>query len=165
MKFTTSVFLVRDNHVYLVNHRKAAQWLPVGGKLKKGESPADGAMRELTEETSIDNVFFPHSNVPGGPAGFMCYSEHPLHWVNPESRSVLPLRGPWLGNFSFMAMLHGKEQPELDEKEHLDGRWFDLRQIDAGLSAFQYEGDMYRTSPNVLHCLEQLRLRLQVTSL
>ena len=39
--------------VLLVDHRWRG-WVPPGGRLEPGESPRDGAMRELFEETGVD---------------------------------------------------------------------------------------------------------------
>lgn len=58
MQKSATVACINDNHILLLRRGPTAKWkagmycLP-GGKLEKGESLKDGALRELFEETSI----------------------------------------------------------------------------------------------------------------
>jgi 8-oxo-dGTP pyrophosphatase MutT (NUDIX family) len=51
----TIVVIVRDpnGHVLLVHDRDANQWTLPGGIIEPGETPADAAVREVWEETSV----------------------------------------------------------------------------------------------------------------
>ena len=51
--FTATGFLVRDEKVLLVHHRKLGMWLPFGGHLEPGEDPAQALLREAQEETGF----------------------------------------------------------------------------------------------------------------
>jgi 8-oxo-dGTP pyrophosphatase MutT (NUDIX family) len=52
--FTVSVFVVQDNRVLLVHHRKLNHWLPVGGHIELDEDPEAAAHREVREESGLE---------------------------------------------------------------------------------------------------------------
>lgn len=52
----TLVYCVRDGQVLLIERIKdpfPGSWVAPGGKIEHGESPVDGALRELREETGL----------------------------------------------------------------------------------------------------------------
>ena len=53
----TLCFITRNNHVLLLERRREPNlglWNGVGGKLAAGESPRDGILREIREETELE---------------------------------------------------------------------------------------------------------------
>ncbi len=54
---TASAFIInkKRTHMLLVYHKKCQLWLQPGGHLEKNESPLDGAIREMIEETGIQS--------------------------------------------------------------------------------------------------------------
>lgn len=52
--FTASVYIVRDNKVLLLMHKKLHIWLPPGGHIELDEDPNEAALREAKEETGLD---------------------------------------------------------------------------------------------------------------
>lgn len=52
--FTVSLFVVQDNRVLLVHHRKLNHWLPVGGHIELDEDPEMAAHREAREESGLE---------------------------------------------------------------------------------------------------------------
>lgn len=52
--FTTSAYVVDDNKILLVNHKKAKKWLPPGGRIEENETPIQAVKREIKEETGLD---------------------------------------------------------------------------------------------------------------
>ena len=52
--FTVAIFVVRDDHVLLIHHRKLDKWLPLGGHIELDEEPEIAALREAKEESGFD---------------------------------------------------------------------------------------------------------------
>ena len=51
------VFDPSEDHVLLVDHKKANLWLPTGGHVEKDEHPSEAVKRECREELGIDVKF------------------------------------------------------------------------------------------------------------
>ncbi len=52
-EFTVATFVVQNECVLLLWHRKLQKWLPPGGHIELDELPDDAARREVEEETGI----------------------------------------------------------------------------------------------------------------
>ena len=55
-KLVTLIYCVKDDQVLLAKRKKApyiGYWVAPGGKIEPGESPHEGAVRELQEETGL----------------------------------------------------------------------------------------------------------------
>jgi 8-oxo-dGTP pyrophosphatase MutT (NUDIX family) len=52
--FTTAIFVVQDEKVLLILHRKLGKWLPLGGHIELDEDPELAALREAKEESGLD---------------------------------------------------------------------------------------------------------------
>lgn len=90
--FSSSVYVVCDDTVLLIKHKRLDLWLPIGGEIERVdrlndsfdnganvETPLEAARRELVEETGLgesDVTFPPLSSVDGEPPGFLGYEEH-----------------------------------------------------------------------------------------
>ena len=57
-------YIIRENKVLLVHHRKLDLWLPVGGHIDKDETPDQALIREIKEEIGIDVEILNKSNMP-----------------------------------------------------------------------------------------------------
>jgi 8-oxo-dGTP pyrophosphatase MutT (NUDIX family) len=58
--------------VLVIEHRRLATWLPIGGELEAGETPSDAAVRELREETGLSARFRSLAGaLDGVPAGLI----------------------------------------------------------------------------------------------
>src|SRR5579859_8155595 len=52
--FTVAIFVVRDEKILLIHHRKLDKWLPLGGHIELDEDPEIAALREAKEESGLD---------------------------------------------------------------------------------------------------------------
>ena len=52
--FTVAMFIVHENQVLLIHHRKLDKWLPIGGHIELDEDPEMAALREAKEESGLD---------------------------------------------------------------------------------------------------------------
>ena len=52
--FTVAIFVVHDEKILLVHHRKLDQWLPLGGHIELDEDPEQAALREAREECGFE---------------------------------------------------------------------------------------------------------------
>ncbi len=55
--FNVTVYVIKNNQVLLIDHKKLEKWLPAGGHVETNESPEDAARREVKEETGLDIDF------------------------------------------------------------------------------------------------------------
>lgn len=75
--FSVAVYARRGEQVLVIEHRRLATWLPIGGEIEAGETPLEAARRELREETGIEGTFRPLVGaLDGVPAGLIGYEEH-----------------------------------------------------------------------------------------
>jgi 8-oxo-dGTP pyrophosphatase MutT (NUDIX family) len=76
--FSVAVYARRGDRVLVIEHRRLATWLPIGGELEAGETPLEAARRELREETGMSGSFRAlEGALDGVPAGLLGYEEHP----------------------------------------------------------------------------------------
>jgi 8-oxo-dGTP pyrophosphatase MutT (NUDIX family) len=52
--FTVAIFVVHENRVLLIHHRKLDKWLPLGGHIELDEDPEQAALREAREESGFE---------------------------------------------------------------------------------------------------------------
>ncbi|EFB41900.1 MULTISPECIES: NUDIX hydrolase [Parachlamydia] len=62
-QFTTSVYILEEQKVLLIFHKKLQKWLPPGGHIEPNEAPPEAARREALEETGLEIGFFLQENV------------------------------------------------------------------------------------------------------
>lgn len=72
--FTVATFVVANDSVLLLWHRKLQMWLPPGGHIEPHELPDSAAVREVKEEAGLDVVLVGDHGVPIG---------HPVQLVRP----------------------------------------------------------------------------------
>lgn len=54
--FVVNAFIVYDNKVLLVNHKKIKRWLSVGGHIELNENPEEALFREIKEECGLEVI-------------------------------------------------------------------------------------------------------------
>jgi 8-oxo-dGTP pyrophosphatase MutT (NUDIX family) len=52
--FTVAIFVVHNEKILLIHHRKLDKWLPLGGHIELNEDPEQAALREAKEESGLD---------------------------------------------------------------------------------------------------------------
>ena len=52
--FTVAIFVVHEEKILLIHHRKLDKWLPLGGHIELDEDPEQAALREAKEESGLD---------------------------------------------------------------------------------------------------------------
>lgn len=61
--FTSTVFIINDEKILLIHHKKMNVWLPPGGHVEENEIPSDTAIREAKEETGLDVEIIKNENI------------------------------------------------------------------------------------------------------
>ncbi len=51
---TVAIFVVHEQKVLVIHHRKLDKWLPLGGHVELDEDPEQAALREAREESGFD---------------------------------------------------------------------------------------------------------------
>lgn len=75
--FSVAVYARKGNRVLVIEHKRLKTWLPIGGELEPGETPAEAAVRELVEETGMVGEFRTLAGaLDGVPPGLIGYEEH-----------------------------------------------------------------------------------------
>lgn len=75
--FSVAVYARKGNRVLVIEHKRLKTWLPIGGELEPGETPAEAAVRELVEETGMVGEFRALKGaLDGVPHGLLGYEEH-----------------------------------------------------------------------------------------
>jgi len=62
-QFTTTVYIIKEDTVLLIFHRKLKKWLPPGGHIDPNETPPYAAIREALEETGLEIEIIPQENI------------------------------------------------------------------------------------------------------
>ncbi len=65
--FTVATFVVHDDKVLLLWHKKLSMWLPPGGHIDPHELPDEAAVREVLEETGLEVVLTSPLSAPPMP--------------------------------------------------------------------------------------------------
>lgn len=125
---TASVYIVYENAVLLVFHKRVKSWLPIGGhiELYQNEDAEESLMREIKEECSLEVALLspPLPVVPEAegvkflplPAGF---DIHLFRDGEPHRHMNLVYFG-----------IASNNRARLAAKEHDELKWFDLKELD-----------------------------------
>lgn len=92
-EFTATVYIIDNQKVLLIFHRKLQKWLPPGGHVELNETPPEAARREVLEEVGVEiefllqeNVWVKQWNAQSIERPYLClleeippYQHHPAH--------------------------------------------------------------------------------------
>lgn len=128
-QFCATVYIIEDDRVLLIFHKKLKKWLPPGGHLDSNETPAEGARREAFEETGMEiefikqeNVWVERWNANSFERPYLCLIEEiPSHKDVPAHQHI---------DFIYLARPVGGQMKE--NSAETDGlRWFSLEEVEA----------------------------------
>ncbi len=128
-QFTATVYIIDNQRVLLIYHRKFNKWHPPGGHLDPNELPPEGAKREVLEETGLEielisqeNIWIERDNARSFERPFMCWVEDvPPRSDQPAHQHIDLI---YVGR-----VIGGQELENRDETAGL--RWFTLSEIEA----------------------------------
>lgn len=57
-------YLIHDDKVLLIHHKKIGKWIPPGGHIEKDETPDETVEREFKEELNLDVEILNRNDIP-----------------------------------------------------------------------------------------------------
>ncbi|HKX31259.1 MAG TPA: NUDIX hydrolase [Blastocatellia bacterium] len=126
---TASGFIISGSRVLLLHHKFLGKLLQPGGHLEPGEdSPLDGALREIQEETSLTALDY---------RPFHVNREIPLdidsHRIPENVKRGEP--GHWHHDFRYLFICRDEKQELIiDENESTDYRWVEIDELKNSLT-------------------------------
>lgn len=128
-QFTAGVYIIDEQKVLLIFHRKFKKWLPPGGHLEPNETPPEAARREAREETGLEIAFVPQDNVVID--RWNAKSIERPYMVLLEEIPAIGLQAAHQHiDFLYVATPAGGTELR-NTRETEDMRWFNLEEIDA----------------------------------
>ena len=117
--FIVNIFIVHDNNVLLINHKKLGMWLSIGGHVELNENPEEAAFREVKEECGLEvEILGTKPDIPkSGKINFtplFCPMYLDIHNVSETHRHV---------GMAYFAKAKS-DKIILNKEEHNDIRWF-----------------------------------------
>jgi non-canonical purine NTP pyrophosphatase (RdgB/HAM1 family) len=116
-----------DRRVLLVHHVKSGLWLPPGGHVEPGETPAEAAVREVREETGVD------ARIVTGPVfEHPAVTSHAPPLMIIEATAADPVNGPHQHiDFLYACRAAGGDGLRPAVGEVADARWAELADLDS----------------------------------
>lgn len=146
-QFTATVYIVNDDKVLLIYHRKLQKWLPPGGHMDLNETPPEAARREVREETGLEiefiaqeNVWIKHWNAVSIERPYMCLLEEiPAYKDVPAHQHI---------DFVFLAKPNGGQ--ELENLIETGGlKWYTLEEVEQ----MQPDVDMFKETQEAIRSI------------
>lgn len=120
--FTVAIFVVHDEKVLLVHHRRLKKWLPLGGHIELDEDPELAAIREAKEESGLDVKLLGERppTTGDGTRALIAPRFLDIHRINDTHEHI---------GMIYWATTDSAEL-QLEEEEHLDIRWCSPEDLD-----------------------------------
>lgn len=128
-QFTATAYIIENERVLLIYHRKLEKWLPPGGHIDPNELPTEAACREAFEETGIkialirqENLWVESWNANSVERPYFCLLEEiPAFGDQPAHQHI---------DMVYLARPIGGELKE-NSIETIGIRWFGIEEIEA----------------------------------
>lgn len=158
-QFTVTCYLIQDAKVLLLHHRKYRKWVPPGGHLEENETPSEGVMREVLEETGLlielekgEELWIEEKKCMSLPRPYLCLLEKiPVYGKEPEHEHI---------DLIYVGHPIGGQMVESNESEQM--RWFTLEEVLSLKPEEEIFLDVQKTVEHLLHRKEN-RLRVELT--
>lgn len=120
--FVVSVFIVNENKVLLVQHKKYNKWLPIGGHIELDENPDQALLREIQEECGLKvKILASRPRIAhAGVIPLFTPSFMDIHQISPIHRHTA---------FVYFAVSKSNKAI-LHQREHRELKWFSLKDLD-----------------------------------
>lgn len=144
-QLTATVYVIDNDKVLLLFHRKLRKWLPPGGHVDTNETPTDAGIREVFEETgytiellSDEHVWVQRWNANSLPRPYLCLLEEiPEHGEHPPHQHI---------DFIYLGrLLGGNAVVNTLEADSLG--WFTLEEV----NAFKPDVDIFLETQQVIN--------------
>lgn len=147
--FTVTTYVIQQKKVLLIFHQKFGKWLPPGGHLEPNETPPEGAIREVLEETGLEVEIISQENI----------------WIN--RRNSISFHRPYL-----CLLLHVPPHKDTSAHQHIDltylarptgkgtlhsehqAKWFSLEEVMDLRSDEEIFGDSQQTIQHLLTSMQ-----------
>ena len=142
LDFTISAFIVNNDKILLIHHKKLNKWLPIGGHIEINENPDEAFIREVREETGLKvKILSNKSKLKFDGVKFLYTPEFiDVHDISNKHQHV--------GLIYFA--IADSQNVILAEKEHNATRWFSLEEL---------KDSQYNILKNVIFYSEQALLK------
>ncbi len=122
-RYTCAIFVLHEEKVLLIKHKKLNRWLPPGGCIESDETPDEAALREVYEEVGVHIELLVESALPLPDVKVV---HQPIH-IQVEQNP----KGPNNIDFIYYAKLMNKNCIiKLNLDEALEYRWCDRSSIE-----------------------------------
>ncbi len=127
-QFTATCYIIHEEKVLLIYHKKFHKWLPPGGHIEENETPEEAAIREAKEETGLfvtivlqENVWIPTSNPNAHsiPRPYLCLLENIPAYKDQEAHQHI--------DYIFLSKPNGPIELATNEEHPL--RWFSKEEV------------------------------------
>lgn len=126
-QIVATVYVVDQEKILLIHHRKLNKWLPPGGHLDANEIPSEAAKREVLEETgyeveliSDEHIWVERRNASSLPRPYLCLLEEiPAHGDTPAHQHI---------DFCYLGKVTGGS-PLFNQREIQSMKWFDWEEL------------------------------------
>lgn len=119
--FTATTFIIKDDKVLLIRHKKLGFWLPPGGHIESNELPDEAAIREVKEEVGL-NITLVGERDGGGDSQRVKSLVKPTHILLEE---IAP--GHFHIDLVYLARVNGSAEIS---GEKLEARWFSREDLE-----------------------------------